>query len=205
MESIIELNMDEFNEFLEKKPFTGKNNSQSFVLKQLHKRFGFEPITIVETGCIRSSSELNKIGDGWSTFSWCHWAKKTKSMIYCVDKNRVHLNLAKNLMGLNPHINYILSDSVDFLHNLPIKFTINLLFLDSLDYIGTDDCKKMSSQHQLNEIKSCEKNLNEESLILIDDVFNKNFEGKGFFSIPYLLNKNWKILNYQDNQILLSK
>lgn len=80
------------------------------------------------------------------------------------------------------------------------------MFLDSYDYAGDEKNKKLASEHQLNEIKNAEKNLEASSLILIDDIFNtSSFQGKGELSIPYLLNKGWKIINYADTQILLSK
>jgi len=47
----------ELQELISNKNQTGRNNSQIFVFKELYKRFGFNPITIVETGCIRNQTE----------------------------------------------------------------------------------------------------------------------------------------------------
>jgi hypothetical protein len=83
---------------------------------------------------------------------------------------------------------------------------VQFLFLDSYDYEGDKNNKKLSGEHQLKEIQAVEKNLQENSLILIDDIFNTtSFQGKGELAIPYLLKKNWKIINYADTQVLLSK
>jgi len=196
---------DELASLIESKIETGKNSSQIKLLNEIHLRFKFNSINFVETGCIR---DLNtKFSDGWGTLCWLLWAKKTKSRIYSVDVNDNNLNAAKKILKRSPYINYIYSDSVEYLENLPENFKIDVLFLDSFDFDHGDfDIQEASSNHQLKEIKACEKNLNLNSLILIDDIFdNKTFFGKGSKSIPYLLEKKWKIINYQDKQILLSK
>jgi hypothetical protein len=195
----------ELQDLILNKDQTGRNNSQIFVFEELYKRFQFNPITIVETGCIRNPNEIYKKGDGWGTLSWIHWAKKTNSIIYSIDINQYHLNVAKNVIGLSPYVNYALSDSVSYLQNLPNYFKINLLFLDSFDYCGDEENKKAAAEHQLKEFQACEKNLQENSLVLLDDILDSNFSGKGALSIPYMLKNGWKIINFQDNQVLLSK
>lgn len=195
----------ELDQLISDKNQTGRNNSQIFVFKELYKRFGFNPITIVETGCIRNQTEIYKIGDGWGTLSWILWAKKTNSIIYSIDINQYHLNIAKNVIGLSPYVNYVFSDSVSYLQNFPSFMKINLLFLDSFDYCGDENNKRAAAEHQLKEFQACEKNLEENSIVLLDDILDSNFSGKGALSIPYMLDKGWKIINFQDNQVLLSK
>lgn len=195
----------ELQELIFNKNQTGRNNSQIFVFEELYKRFGFNPITIVETGCIRNPSEIYKKGDGWGTLSWIHWATKTNSIIYSIDINQYHLNIAKNIIGLSPYVNYVFSDSVSYLQNFPSFMKINLLFLDSFDYCEDENNKRAAVEHQLKEFQACEKNLEENSIVLLDDILDVNFSGKGALSIPYMLNKGWKIINFQDNQALLSK
>ena len=51
------------------------------ILEETYK----EPITIVETGCIRNVTEESKFGDGWSTLNWEYYCKKTNSKVYVVD------------------------------------------------------------------------------------------------------------------------
>lgn len=195
----------ELQALIQSKNQTGRNNSQIFVFEELYKRFSFNPITIVETGCIRNPNEIYKIGDGWGTLSWVHWAEKTGSIIYSVDINQHHLNIAKNIIGLSPYVNYALSDSVSYLQNLPSSFKINFLFLDSFDYHGDENEKRASAEHQLKEFQACEKNLEENTLVLLDDILDLSFVGKGALSIPYMMSKGWKIINFQDKQVLLSK
>jgi len=195
----------ELQKLISSKELTGRNNSQIFVFKELYNRFEFKPITIVETGCIRQPYEIYKLGDGWSTISWLLWAQKTNSQIYTVDINDFHLNTAKKIIGQSPYVNYVYNDSIAYLKNLPSYFKINLLFLDSFDYGGDDNNKKAAAEHQLKEFQACEKNLEENSIVLLDDILDANFSGKGALSIPYMLDKGWKIINFQENQVLLSK
>lgn len=182
-------------------PQTGRAASQRFVINKLYERFNFNPIVIVETGCIRNDKDSC---DGWGTLCWRIWAENTKSRVYSVDMSRISLANCKNIVDQSPFVNYIYSDSIKFLNNLPENFKIDFLFLDSYDYSENDE--ENCIKHQLNEVKACENKLKENSLILIDDIFNtKDFKGKGKLAIPYLLDKGWKIINYANTQILLSK
>lgn len=190
-------------DLINQNPQTGRIASQNFTFKELFKRFDFNPINIVETGCIRNP---NDSCDGWGTFLWRRWADESKSFVYSVDNNSHHLFNCMNVVKYSPRVFYIHNDSVEFLKNLPSSFRIQFLFLDSYDYAGDEHNKRLAAEHQLNEIQAAEKNLSHNSLILIDDIFNTSFfQGKGELAIPYLLNKNWKIINYADTQILLSK
>lgn len=195
----------ELENLIKNKISTGRNNSQIKVFTELYKRFAFNPIVILETGCIRNPDANYRFGDGWGTFSWIQWAEKTNSMIFSIDINKEHLNIAQNIIGHSKYVNYSLSDSIEYLKNLPDFFKINLLFLDSFDYHRDEENKKAAAEHQLKEIQACEKNLTENSLILLDDIIDVNFNGKGALSIPYLISKGWKIINFEETQVLLSK
>lgn len=190
-------------ELINGNPNTGRISSQNFVYRELFRRFDFKSINIVETGCIRKP---NSSCDGWGTVLWKRWADESNSFVYSVDNNSYHLFNCMSVVKHSPRVFYIHNDSVEFLNNLPLLLSVQFLFLDSYDYEGSEENKKLSGKHQLKEIQAVEKNLQENSLILIDDVFDiTSFKGKGELSIPYLLNKNWKIINYADTQILLSK
>lgn len=190
-------------ELINGNPNTGRISSQNFVYRELFRRFDFNSINIVETGCIRKP---NSSCDGWGTVLWKRWADESNSFVYSVDNNSYHLFNCMSVVKHSPRVFYIHNDSVEFLNNLPLSLSVQFLFLDSYDYEGSEENKKLSGKHQLKEIQAVEKNLQENSLILIDDVFDiTSFKGKGELSIPYLLNKNWKIINYADTQILLSK
>lgn len=190
-------------EIIKNKTATGRNESQIKVYRELYNRFHLNPITIVETGSIRNYKDSC---DGWGTLCWHQWARYTKSKVYSVDLSRESILASLNVIGASKYVNYVLCDSIKYLQNLDQSFKIDLLFLDSYDYDGDEENKKKSSLHQLEEIKAAEKNIHDETFILIDDVFNvKDFDGKGRFSIPYLLDKKWKISNYSNTQILLTK
>lgn len=188
-------------DIISENPITGRSASQAFVFKELYRRFDYQSINIVETGCIRNPRDGC---DGWGTLLWKRWADLSNSFVYSVDNNSRHLFNCKQVVTYSPRVFYIYNDSVEFLNTLPTSFKIHLLFLDSYDYTKED--QKPCAEHQLKELKAAEKNLNNTSLILIDDIFDvKEFTGKGQLSIPYLLNKGWKIISYLDTQILLSK
>jgi hypothetical protein len=190
-------------EIIKNKTATGRNESQIKVYRELHNRFYLNPITIVETGCIRNDKNSC---DGWGTLCWHQWARYTKSKVYSIDLSKESISASLNVIGNSKHVNYVLCDSIKYLQNLDENIKIDLLFLDSYDYDGDDENKKKAGLHQLEEIKAVEKNLHDKTFILIDDVFDTNeFSGKGKFSIPYLIEKKWKIINYINTQILLTK
>lgn len=194
---------DTILDILNKKVKTGRHQSQINVFKHLHNRFSFNPITILETGCIRNDKDPC---DGWGTYCWNLWAERTGSRVFSIDSSKESIASCQNIINSSIYTHYVYSDSIKYLENLPESFKINLLFLDSYDYWGDSENKKKATIHQLNEIKAVEKNLIDTSFILIDDVFDiSKFSGKGELSIPYLLSKGWKILHFKDTQIFLSK
>ena len=72
---------------------------------------------------------------------------------------------------------------------------IDFLYLDSLDAQVEG-----ANEHQLNEIKIALPKLKKNSLILLDD---KGAKTK--LSASYLLDKNYKIINETNEQLLLSQ
>ncbi len=195
-----------FEQIISQKKLTGRQNSQIATLKKVNENFGINPITIVETGCIRNPTDLYKQGDGWSTLTWLLWAENTDSRVYTIDIDKECLDIAKNVIGPNNKIHFVHSDSVKFFKDLPNNFKIDLLFLDSYDWVGDDDNKMKSGVHQLNEIIYALPSLHEKSLILLDDIFDENGKsGKGHFSIPYLLSNGWKKIHYIDTQVLFER
>lgn len=185
------------------KPITGRNNSFLKVIEILNNEYN-EPITIVETGCIRNVTEESKIGDGWSTLNWDHYSKKTDSEVYVVDINEGHINQSKKIVPETELLKYYMDDSVNFLQNFNKK--IDLLFIDSFDFCGDAENIRNCHLHSLNEIKAAWDKLNDKCFILIDDVFNDvNWAGKGELSIPYLLENGFEIVYYIDSQVLLKR
>ncbi len=184
------------------RPVTGRHGSFSRVLDILEETYK-EPIVIVETGCIRNVTEESKFGDGWSTLNWDYYAKKTGSKVYVVDIDENHLNQSKKIVPPSEYVQYTKDDSVNYLKNFSGK--IDLLFLDSFDYCGDEENIRACHNHSLNEIIAAMDKLNDKCFVLIDDVFNDQWAGKGQLSIPYMLNAGFKLVYYTDSQVLLQR
>lgn len=195
-----------FEEIINSKKLTGRHNSQVATLKKVYYNFQFNSVNIVETGCIRNPTDRYKQGDGWSTLTWLLWAEHTDSKVYTIDVDKECLDIAKNVIGTNNKINFVHNDSVKYFKDLPRDFKIDLLFLDSYDWVGDDNNKMQSEVHQLNEIVYALPLLHEKSLVLLDDIFDENGKsGKGHFSIPFMLSNGWKKVHYMDTQLLFER
>jgi hypothetical protein len=184
------------------KPITGRNGSFSRVIEILENTYS-QPIIIVETGCIRGTSEESKFGDGWSTLNWDYYAKKTESKVYVVDISEQHLNESKKIVPPSEYVEYTQDDSVHYLQEFDKK--IDLLFLDSFDYCGDEENVRACHNHSLNEVKAAWDKLNDHCFILIDDVFDDQWEGKGKLTIPYLLSNGFELVYFTDSQVLLKR
>lgn len=184
------------------KPETGRNGSFSRVIEILENTYS-QPITIVETGCIRNVTEESKFGDGWSTLNWEYYATKTGSKVYVVDISEHHINQSKKIVPESEFVTYAEDDSVHYLQEFDKK--IDLLFLDSFDYCGDEENVRACHNHSLNEIKAAWDKLNDSCFILIDDVFDNTWAGKGQLSIPYLLNNGFEVVYFTDSQVLLKR
>jgi len=182
------------------RPITGRNDSFKNALDLLLAMY-HRPIVLVETGCIRNTTEESKFGDGWSTLNWEWYAKLTDSSVYVVDIDETHLEKAKQVVPESQYVTYKQQDSIEFLKNFhrPIDF----LFLDSYDYCGDEENVRKCHEHQLNELKAVWDKLNDNCFILIDDVFSDNWDGKGKLSIPYLIKNGFRVLYFMDSQVLL--
>lgn len=184
------------------KPETGRNGSFIKVIEILEQTYN-QPITIVETGCIRNTTDESKFGDGWSTLNWEYYAKKTNSRVFVVDIDENHLNKSKEVVPPSEFIEYTKDDSINYLQNFDKP--IDLLFLDSYDYCGDEENIRKCHQHSVNEIKAAWDKLKEKCFVLIDDVFNSQWDGKGKLSIPYLIDNGFEVVYYTDSQVLLKR
>jgi len=181
---------------------TGRNNSFKKVLQILFEEYD-RPITIVESGCIRTNSDTGKFGDGWSTYNWEYFAKKTNSNVYVVDINESHIITSKEIVPESIYVTHKLQDSVEYLKTF--EHDIDLLFLDSYDYCGDEENIKKCHNHSLNELKAAWNKLKPKCYVLFDDVFNSEWDGKGKLSIPYLLENGFEIVYHIDCQVLLKR
>lgn len=184
------------------KPETGRNASFTRVLLTLADVFD-HPINIVETGCIRTTSDESRLGDGWSTVNWEYHARETGSRVYVVDIDDNHLREAKKVVPPSDFVEYTKQDSLAYLQGFDKP--IHMLFLDSYDYCGDSENIRKCHEHCLNEVKCAWEKLTDKCLVLIDDVFNDEFDGKGKLAIPYLLDKGFKLLHCMDSQAFLGR
>lgn len=189
-------------EICNRKPVTGRDSSFYWTVGAIVNKLGTN-LVMVETGCIRNTTEESRFGDGWSTLNWEYVAKETDSVVYVVDIDENHLSKSKQIVPEGKYIVYTKQDSIEFLQNFDKK--IDFLFLDSYDYCGDEENVRRCHVHQLNEVKAAMDKLNDKCLVLIDDVFDTNWNGKGKLSIPYLLENGFEILHLLDNQVLLKR
>jgi hypothetical protein len=135
----------------------------AWYLRQLDR-----PVSIVETGCCRKLD--NWEGDGQSTIVW-DWAVLEfggKAMSYDISSDAVRL-----AQGLAPEVEVVESDSVVALSGQADAESIDVLYLDSMDYDG-----EPSARHHLAELGAIWDRLRPGCLIAVDDNFSDK-DGKG--------------------------
>ena len=152
----------------------------------------------VETGTARGKKKFlfflkKNWKDGMSTLLLSNYADNVCGHLYSCDIDEKNINNAmKFTKKFKKSITFINDDSLNFLKNFQKK--IDFLYLDSFDgYLPG------ASEHQLKEIKFAENKLHSNSLILLDDM-----NSKSNLSIDYMLERNFKILNKDSGQVLLS-
>lgn len=160
-------------------------------------------IVIVEIGCMRQrfNHPINQEPvdcpsrlDGHST---AHFAD-SGAEFYSVDINKAAIQIAQECIAPNPKTRMFCMDGLKFLRNFTKR--IDLLFLDAWD-VDLLDC----AEKHLEAYKIAKKNLDENSLILIDDcdvsmVDRKlspavvPYGGKGELVVQEAMNDGWKVL-----------
>jgi SAM-dependent methyltransferase len=126
---------------------------------------------IVETGTQRMIDDPG----GCSTTLFGAFCKRYNKRLITVDNNPKNIEVSKEATKeFRDHIEYVLSDSVDFL----MKFNepIDLLYLDSMDCPLPPADATESQMHQLNELKAAYNKLHPGSIYLGDD---NNFSNGG--------------------------
>jgi predicted O-methyltransferase YrrM len=152
--------------------------------------------TIVETGTTRQKHNWH--GDGCSTIIYADFCAQFKNQkasphVWTCDISKENIEMCKEVTKeYKEHITYVVDDSINFLSKFddPIDF----LYLDSYDASKGKDI--LASEHNLKEAKISIDKLHESSVILLDDSrVNGEKIGKGIYSIPYLKDNGWKLLN----------
>lgn len=155
-------------------------------LELIEKRGGK---VIVETGTARNGCE-NCHGDGCSSVIFADFAKDYGLSFYSVDIDPQAIEASSRAaLPLNPNAEFIVADSVAFLHNF--ETPIDFLYLDSYDF---DEHNPLLSQlHHLYEIQAAYPHLHSGSVVMIDDC-GLPHGGKGKLAIEWLLSKGWKVI-----------
>lgn len=186
------------------------SRKESFLMtfEELIKRFGEEPILILETGTTRGKTIQEINGGGGSSIVFGKWCELTNSKLITVDISEESMNDCRSNTALyTPYIEYVVQDSASFLKNFNQK--IHLLYLDSMDTSDwNNSVVETACQHQLVEAQNIIDKLNDNTLILLDDIKNPQFtKGKSEYSIPFFLKNGFKIIYYHQKcgQVLLSK
>lgn len=127
-----------------------------------------KPISVVETGTM-----WNSLGDDQGAFTliFADLIKNhTGGKLITIDISEQHMNLCKeNTKNVSNAIDYVVSDSVEYLSKLSKGFVknIDLLYLDSWDLDMTDPLP--SQIHHLRELSAVYHNLSKNVSIAVDD------------------------------------
>lgn len=130
------------------------------------------PVHIVETGCSRQRG--NWMGDGQSTIIWDWVIGEMGGSARAFDISPEAVEIASSLVG---HVKVIESDSIKALTELNDADSIDLFYLDSMDW---EHWNKNSANHHLKEFASIWDRMRPGALVGVDDNFGDG-TGKGEF------------------------
>jgi predicted O-methyltransferase YrrM len=144
-----------------------------------HIPFFKDNLVFVETGCGLSTIALNK------------YAKELNALAYSLDYNIEKCNDLKSRSGDQLDcIKFVIGDSLENLHEIVAKHTIDFLFLDSA----------ASAMHTFREFLICEPALKPGACLLVDNAslpYEKRLLSpvrKGKIIVPYLLSSPyWEV------------
>ncbi len=168
------------------------------MLDQVKGQSNSEGVFIIETGTTRGELGGGPESDGWATplFGW--YASINGGKVWTVDIEEAAINQCKEITkDFSSHIEYFVGDSSEILAKADRP--IDLLYLDSAN----------DPVIALNELKACEKNISDQTIIYIDDtsLYKKRPGGvcKGVLVYQYLYEKGWDLVFDNGDQIILTK
>jgi hypothetical protein len=165
--------------------------------KALSRLSSIENPQILETGCIRQEEDWD--GAGFSTFIFGHFAHYNDGKLYSVDMDEENCKFAKKWIDqFGDAVSIYTSRSEEFLESFTQP--IDLFYADSADE-GTPNFEEIC----LREVQLIQKNMRENSMILIDDTREKigSLVGKGKLAVPWLVENGWKVLYNSYQQLLV--
>ncbi len=170
--------------------------------KVMNKRaVTFEAALRTSPGHIQETGMAASAHGGSSTWLFADYVRQFGGTFASVDTSqRVVTEATRNLKpGFSIELTH--GDSVEVLR--AGRKPIDLLYLDSFDYLGDPERKRMSQVHHLAEIQAAYPRLTEGAHVLIDDCDLEN-GGKGGMLVPWLEQCGWhKVLSRY--QVLMSR
>lgn len=155
-------------EFLSSKNFGFRIHSFRFLANWLLslKR----PVLIIETGSMRPGSTPQD--DGHSTLLWDYVVETAGGACFSVDINPLHTAHTQSQVGNRTKA--FTSDSLKCLTSLTTLQPIDLLYLDSMDWKGTEQERLESSLHHIGELAALWPQLVPGSMIAVDDCLGRH-------------------------------
>jgi hypothetical protein len=125
------------------------------------------PMCILETGCMRRSELDPPEADGCSTLVWDYVAERTEGACITVDLNPANVEHTK--AQVSRYTQVFCADSLKFLAGIHLTRPVDFLYLDSMDWQGTDEERALSALHHAAELCIAWPFLNHGALIAVDD------------------------------------
>jgi hypothetical protein len=191
---------DEVDNWFHEKYYASGSNARYFtwkvalgLLNQNHEN----PV-IIETGCQRMEGDL---GAGMSTSIFAEYIHRYGGSLISCDISMENLELAQRVIfGWDIDHKFVCSDSVSFLNTW--DGPVDLIYLDSYDYPmgeNQDAGRRFSQEHNLAELKAIWKQLDNNSIVLLDDNMLPG-GGKPRLAKDFLIENNWKcLLDFQQS------
>lgn len=155
-----------------------KRGDSLFKTFQLLEEKNKDSYSIIETGCARHPANFD--GDGCSTLLFDKFVNHVGGSVTSVDVSEENCSNARTLVSDKTTV--ICSDSVKFLWDLSPTTTIDLLYLDSYDFVLGKEHE--SQMHHLKELCAVISKLKSGALILVDDddaLLDGSQRGKGTY------------------------
>jgi len=151
---------------------------------------------MVEVGTQRDYDGNNDGGGSTHLFAW--YINRYGGELYSVDENRINVDNGLRELGdrrlLGKNINLVYGNTVEYLRSF--GRSIDFMFFNSRNYRGTVSDLSAAELNVLQQFKCCEEFLADDAVILIDGVVNDvTYEGCGKLLIPYLMDKEYKLLH----------
>lgn len=176
--------------------YVDRGRSFDLLLRAVSNRF-VDPV-IVETGTIRVEDDWSA---GFSTYLFgLYCMRRGAGNVLSIDNSPEHCKFARNVTRVfDGRVEIVEGCGAERLSQ--IDRDIDVLYLDSLD---TDN--RQHAEENFRELMSAYRKLGEASIILIDDTpwSGGEFKGKGAKSVPWLLERGWRVA-YAGYQVMLTR